>query len=189
MTAVTRVAVNEPVRVGAGLRRPEPGDFPGFFCKYAMLDDAAELAGPWLAGVLSACPVLGSRKFLCVDVKVSDLASGECTCIPGWHCDVTTDLLHPSRDDVHHIFVTGRHALTEFVSTQMDILVGESCPLSEQVRQIEANGYDIWRVPSCTWVTYGRRNYHRGPVSTGAERRLLVRVTETDVVRPSRIRP
>ena len=39
-------------------------------------------------------------------------------------------------------------------------------------------------VPSCQIVTYGRYDFHRGSVSLADGKRLLIRVTETDLVRP-----
>lgn len=44
--------------------------------------------------------------------------------------------------------------------------------------------WPTWTVPACTFATYNDAFFHRGAWATGDERRLLIRITETDVIEP-----
>ena len=62
--------------------------------------------------------------------------------------------------------------------------VGGYARMADLDAQVRVLAPPTLRVPSCRIVTYGRLDLHRATRGLFAERRLLVRVTETDVKRP-----
>ena len=125
-----------------------------FQCKYAELERVFPLLTAELQAAVDACPVTG-RSRLFIDVKVQNLRVGQYTCVAGWHRDTITD---PRVR--HHLFVLGANR-TEFLG---------------------ADGV-VFKIPEGEWHSYGH-DLHRGPRCLVSERRVLLRITESDVIRP-----
>ena len=124
-----------------------------FTCKYAAMRCVLAHASLPLQTLLKSCPSHCPIEHQSVDIKVQDLVPDEYTCIPGWHIDTIND-----SEAVHHIWVSGLNR-TEFLRDE-----------------------GVWVVPNETWHTY-RRDLHRGPRVKLAEKRILIRVTESHKVR------
>jgi hypothetical protein len=139
--------------------------------------------------VLDAIPLTRQRRYLAVDIKVHDVEPRRYTCIPGWHCDTVINPYHQTLGEIHHIFVSGGAALTEFIGepVSLEILEGLSGPslLQALQKQLKDLQFSVQKVPSCQIVTYGRWDFHRASLGLYPEKRLLIRVSETDVIRPS----
>lgn len=121
--------------------------------------------------------VENKHKRVLVDLKVSDLEAGEYTCVPGWHIDTVTDPRHRSLPENHLIYTNV--SPTEFVRDPVEfsedkyhfIDVTDDIPLDNYI-SAEPNSIH----------QYGRFHLHRGAKVTADCRRVLIRVTETNVV-------
>ena len=122
-------------------------------CKYASEQAVLRAASPTLRDILESAPV-ASGAGRTVDVKVQELSPGQYTCIPGWHSDTKGD-----PNAIHHLYVVGENR-TEFLEPDGSVNV----------------------IPNATWKTYGS-DLHRGPRVKIGETRLLIRVTESDMVK------
>ncbi|MGE0710294.1 MAG: hypothetical protein AB7N76_13730 [Planctomycetota bacterium] len=189
-----RVLYNaEPLRLGVELPPPSPEDLPRTCFKLAALERVRAETSDYVRAVLDAAALRGEHRFVVVDVKVQEVEAGRFPCIPGWHCDSVLDPHHPSRPEVHHLFVSGAACLTEFVAEPVELEVGPAASprafLRALARQVARLDPAVRAVPSCRLVEYGRLDLHRGARAREDERRLLVRVTETDVIEPRRAAP
>lgn len=178
-----------PLRAAAVLPPPGPGDVPGTTFKLASLERVRGETTDWVRAALDAVALRGLHRWVVVDVKVTEVVPGRCPCLPGWHCDSVLDPFHPSRPEVHHLVVTGTACLTEFVAAPVALDVRPATSpkafLADVNRQLAALGPPVRAVPSCQVVEYGRFDLHRGARGTARETRLLVRVTETDLIAPT----
>lgn len=123
--------------------------------------------------------VEGKHKSIRVDLKVYDLQAGDYTCIPGWHIDTVTNPRHNSLPENHLIYtnVFG----TEFCATPVEF-GEEQTHFNEVVQNLPAESKYLAAKPNSIYQ-YGRFHLHRGPQVSHACRRVLVRITETDVVK------
>lgn len=169
------------------LPQPRPQDYPKECWKNAPFNYVLYRCGEYCKFVLATAYGLLKRehKHILVDIKVHDLKPGEHPCLPGWHCDSVLDPEHDSRPENHIIFVTGHGCLTEFTTGEYELETTKTDPRSynKQLSEIKPT---YSSVKSCTLTKYGRWNFHRGPAAKIAEKRLLIRISETDVVRPRR---
>lgn len=144
-----------------------------------------------LAEILKACPISGQRRHCYVDIRVQHLSAGQMPHKPGWHCDTTVQADDGVGDECHHLFVTGTSCLTPFIAQPVDLdyptdLMPHQA-LEAMTAQIEQRYPDLQEqsVPSCTWVSYGPRDFHRVKSADFDEIRLLVRVRETNLANDS----
>lgn len=122
--------------------------------------------------------VEGKHKAVKVDLKVYDLKAGDYTCIPGWHIDTVTDPRHDSRPE-NHLIYTNVYG-TDFVTTPI-AFSEEKTHFSQVIAEIPEDNY-LTATPNSIYQ-YGRFHLHRGAKVTADCRRVLVRITETDVIR------
>ncbi len=180
----------EPLRPGAALPPPAPGDLPSGGFRGASLERVRARTTPYVRRVLDAVALgqAGPRRFVLVEVRVDDIVAGRAPGMGTWHIDTVPEPRHPSSPEVHHLFVTGAASLTEFLAGPVELEVPVGCGAYDRMAaldaQVRALAPPTQRVPSCQVVTYGRLHLHRASRGLFAERRLLVRVTETDVRRP-----
>ena len=120
----------------------------------------------------------GSYKWL-VDYKVRDLKSGECGCpLDFWHLDVVENPWHDSKPDIHFLFST--EIGTEFITTPMSITEDDTSFKGVVER---SEGFHVVQAVPNTISKYGRFNLHRGPRVTKDCRRMLLRLTLTEVIK------
>lgn len=122
--------------------------------------------------------VEGKHKSIRVDLKVYDLRAGEHTCIPGWHIDTVTNPRHDSLPE-NHLIYTNVYG-TDFVSTPIPFSE-EKTHFSQVIAEIPEDNY-LTATPNSIYQ-YGRFHLHRGAKVATDCRRVLVRITETDIIR------
>lgn len=116
---------------------------------------------------------------LLVDYKVRDLKAGDCGCpLDFWHLDVTENPNHPTKPDIHYLYST--HFGTEFITTPMPI-TEEDVTFKGVVERSEC--FHVVQAAPNTISKYGRFNLHRGPGVTEDCRRMLLRLTLTEVIK------
>lgn len=116
---------------------------------------------------------------LLVDYKVRDLKAGDCGCpLDFWHLDVTENPNHPTKPDIHYLYST--HFGTEFITTPMDVF--EEDISFKQVLD-RHKGFEYLTAKPNTINRYTRANLHRGPRVTEDCRRMLLRLTLTEVIK------
>lgn len=121
--------------------------------------------------------VEGKHKSVRVDLKVYDLKAGDFTCIPGWHIDTVTNPRHVSRPE-NHLIYTNVYG-TDFVSTPI-AFSEEKTHFSQVIAEIPEDNY-LTATPNSIYQ-YGRFHLHRGAQVATDCRRVLVRITETDII-------
>jgi len=119
------------------------------------------------------------KRYIYVFIQVQDLEVGKNTSGTGhWHLDSS---LNPDCAYENYIFITGFHNATEFFKTPIEIETATSSAHFNQ--QIEAQ-YDKERdsqlLEPATIYAYNGSNVHRGRTVKVAERRMLIRVSNTD---------
>jgi hypothetical protein len=123
--------------------------------------------------------ILTRKRNLYFDVKVHDLKENEQTANGLWHLD--SSLNHGPYYE-NYLFVTGKHNLTEYVDNVIEIEKQEtSKAFSEEVSKHKLK---IKRLNSCTITRFYGDRVHRGPKCEIPERRLLVRMINTDMMLP-----
>lgn len=177
----------KPLTVGAHLS-PDWNDLPEISFKYADIDFVRRRTTDYVRHVLGLMPIKGSHSRILVDVKMHDMKRGNYPCLPGWHCDGYKDpRMSLDCAEVFHLYVAG-HCRTEFITEPLRLsLPPGSCSREHHrhfANQMEGKDLSFAQVPDCTVVSYGRWDFHRGVAAQVDEKRLLVRVCETDIIRP-----
>jgi len=138
--------------------------------------------------VLNNIPIFGQHKRVLIDLKVHDLKPEFVPCVPGWHLDGSINPKKlPKQPEIFTLFVTGEHSLTEFLTKEIQLEVNDRwdfAMMSKACSRLVPKDYPSQSIPSCQFASYGDHYFHRGKLSTGYERRLLVRTTETDIIEP-----
>lgn len=172
---------------GSSFEQPRPEDFPDKFFKNAAIEYVLRNTTDYVRSVINSIQLQNQHRFVVVDVKVHDIEVNKYPCIPGWHCDTVIDPRHPTTPENHNIFVTGHASLTEFIGQPITLMLDlQGNPLlSSFRRQIDDLKPAITKIPSCQVVKYGRYDFHRGSIGLANEKRLLIRVSETDITAPN----
>jgi hypothetical protein len=140
--------------------------------------------------LLDSAPIVGRHKRVLVDIKVHDLKEGEYTCMPGWHLDGSVNIHGADKQpELHHLFIAGPSARTEFLDIPIELPIDPKWDFAQKSRLIGAQldkmkGLPVFTAPNCEFVTYDDSYFHRGTAAQQPCVRLLVRVTETDVILP-----
>jgi hypothetical protein len=180
---------HSPLQTLDAFAPPTEADLPALACKNAPLEKVAGDLTPYVLRVIARMNALiddspsASKRYRHLDVKVHDLTEGQQTANGFWHLDSS---LHPVAEYDNLLFVTGQHALTEFVTNPLQ-LEHQANAGAFHLAIASQPTLCVERVPSCTIVRYNGSNVHRGPRAKGAERRLLIRMVTTDVLLPRRI--
>lgn len=114
------------------------------------------------------------KKYQLVDVKVQDLKVGQYTANGLWHLDSS---LNPVDAYENYLFVVGKNT-TEFVVTP--IRIDHHVNKKEFHDDIERRTNGVVKIKSNTIIKYNGSNVHRGPKVTVNEKRLLIRLINTD---------
>lgn len=151
---------------------PDLEDMPADDWKYADVEHVYPRTSTLVRAIIDATPLQGGFRNTLIDVKVQDLTPEICSCLPGWHLDGV-----PFSTDLHHLCVLNG-PLTEFVAEPIQItnlnLLQSQVPQSVRVRSIEPEAI----------TTFTSHDLHRGVHATEPTRRLLVRLTETNLIQP-----
>lgn len=118
-----------------------------------------------------------------VDYKVRDLKAGDCGCaLEGWHLDVVTNPWHDSKPDFHLIYST--EIGTDFLTRKIPVFPDEdhfSKTLS--IYNTESLEKDVVSSKPNHVSAYNRWQLHRGPIVKKDCKRMLLRVTATEVIK------
>lgn len=123
-------------------------------------------------------------KSIYFDFKVYDLKEGDCGCaLPEWHIDVTPNPNHPTKECRHLIYTT--EIGTEFLLNVIHVderVTDFRHSYTNQLKQVEELGFEnTLQVPPDVISLYYRSNVHRAPIMTRDCKRVMIRLTETDV--------
>jgi hypothetical protein len=114
-----------------------------------------------------------------VFIKIQDLKVGDQTSGTGhWHLDSS---LNPVEHYENYIFTTGLHNNTEFFKSPMVIKhANSSADFNNQVRKVYRPERDSFILKTLTVYRYNGSNVHRGRFVTVPEKRILIRLSNTD---------
>lgn len=187
--------------LGQTLRQPEIEELNSVHScfKYAGIDFVKTVYAnhPYISLVLNSAPIKHQHKYVLVDLKLHKLAKGQYPCIPGWHLDGSENKLNlPKKRENFALFVTGFHALTQFVQNSFIYNVDDVCSFSRLSKQVgdyaksaEQDGLvKRWTIPSCTFAMYDDTYLHTCVETEQDEVRLLIRITESDIIQPRNTR-
>lgn len=176
-----------PFKIGPELflvKEPELKNLPSM--ENVSIEVAQRDGGALIKSILKQCPLSLQRKNVYVDVRVQHLKKGDMPHKSGWHCDTTISPTYSGELDVHHLFVTGKAALTTFIGESVTLNYDTTLlpPAALEQLQTELAGYSDLKtvtVPSNTWVTYGPTSFHQVKAADFEETRLLIRIRETNL--------
>lgn len=163
------------------LEIPTPDLFPDKLFKNADINFVYEQSNQYVKYVLDSVKTENRHRRILVDVKVHNLEVGQHPCIPGWHCDTTLEFDERGKPENHFLIAVGDNR-TEFLADPF-----EWNDYSRNQRHIASNipdNVDVISIPNSTVCKFGRYDFHRGPRATVAGPRILIRVSETDIVTP-----
>lgn len=115
-----------------------------------------------------------------VFIKIQDLKIGSQTSGTGhWHLDSS---LNPVDHYENYIFTTGYYNNTEFFKTPMIVTHAKSSSdFNKQVRTVYDKQKNSFILKPFTIYRYGGSNVHRGRLVTEPEKRILIRLSNTNV--------
>lgn len=115
-----------------------------------------------------------------VDYKVRDLKANKAGCFfPGFHLDCVTDPWHPSKAETHLIYSNSPGTL--FMETPIQAL-REERHFKDVLKRTEDWCMRFRKANDNTVTRYGRANLHASPIMKEDCRRVLLRVTQTQVI-------
>lgn len=161
---------------------PTSKDYPEKTFKNFRLEKAMEYMNLYCRDVVMSMndSILENKKFKYVDVKVHDLNPGDNTANGLWHLDSS---LNYGPYYENYLFVTGMYNLTEFVDGEIEI--GEHQSSKTFSDEVETKVKETKRIKSNTITRYYGDNIHRGVKCEKPEKRLLIRLINTDQRLPS----
>ena len=142
--------------------------FPSEDFKYADLNFVYPRTSSLVRQIVDKAPITGRFKRVLIDIKVQDLHPEICSCLPGWHLDGSMQEI-----EVHHLCVLNGPQ-TEFIDQPLFLDQNHNIP--DDVRVAPAREGFI--------TTFTSLDFHRGVFATKPTRRLLVRLTETNIIQP-----
>lgn len=160
--------------------------------KYADFFYAKNLSCDYVKMIASEMEkhVLGEHKYVLLDVKVCEIKAGKIPAYGFWHTDCTLDMRHKEKEEHHVIFVSGAGSRTEFISSDIDVdfsgvdLKRWSPEYESRItKAISDQSAKILKIDERTLYSYGR-DIHRATPALFDETRILVRMTETNIVYP-----
>lgn len=157
--------------------------------KYADLNWAKDLNSNIVNEIISSAPLTNKFKYQLLDVKIHDLNEGECPCIFGWHLDGHPDPSKYATPAIYHLFLIGHeHSRTLFIKNPitLDVTIDDPKVMdADYKKQIEKINPEYIVAPEKTWVTFTSEDFHSGPILSSPAQRLLIRIAETNWVKPN----
>ena len=165
----------------AGVTIPPRIEFAKHDWKYADIDFVFPGLPQSLQKIVQQVPLKGGYKRTLIDIKVQDLVPDITSCIPGWHLDGPENPLHDGTPETHHLFIHGGGP-TEFIAQALMLRVTPEMTQRDLVSQIPKD-VAVEPIPENGFNTFTRYDFHRGVNVKKPIQRLLIRVTETDIIR------
>lgn len=160
-------------------------EVPKYSYKYADIEWLYPKLAPRYQVILDNAPITRDYRYTLVDFKVQNLIKGKPTCLPGWHLDGPGHPLNPAKPETFHLAIFGNDAPTEFISEPITIWTEDYDDWRNMGRQLDRKkNINYKSVPMMCWNTYGRFDWHRGPIAKNSGLRILIRITETDIIMP-----
>lgn len=153
--------------------------------KYADMGFVYKNSTEPIRAILEQMPIVGDHKHIIVDVKFHDLEEGMYPCLPGWHMDCTLNPWHESKPEVHHIYVVGATCRTRFLAEDFVLHFPSMVPAQIKTA-MNAVEHKSWKVDEGKVYRYDRFGLHAPSVAESTGKRLLIRITESDLIRPNR---
>jgi hypothetical protein len=180
------VTFNPPVRVNQLDEEISSSNFVHRF-KNADLDFVLKQSSEDIRQLLNSAPLEFKHKYICVDIKSIITVEGQCVCLPGWHLDTVENPFNSDEKyETHHILCLHSDDTTEYIKTELTLDIDPHDRIHTIRDKIDAVPYDVFKAPRNAYITYSRLNFHRGPWAARAGRRTLIRLSETDVIKPNR---
>jgi len=125
------------------------------------------------------------HKFLTIDIKIHNLKKNVLPCLPNWHLDCTKDMTLPNPEN-HIICMFGDSGSnTEFI---VDTWESSSSVQDFSAMKDYLNTLKRIELKESTIYTYNRHSFHRGTPAKQNGKRLFIRITESDIIRPRPIK-
>ncbi len=157
-------------------------DQPKF--KYLEYQKAYDLSTPYVRQILRCVPNQRTYEHRLVDVKIQNLKAGQLPCLPDWHLDCTLDPLHETVPETHHLFIWGADCQTQFVMSDLELSFWNLDFKEAYNQAVLKQNPKIWLMPELKLIKYHRHNLHAPSPAGKTGTRILVRVTETNLVPP-----
>lgn len=147
--------------------------------KFATLEWAKKNSNTEICQLLDSMPIEGNHRNTLVDVKIHHLEYNQWPALPHWHLDGTSNYFHKEKEEVNHLYITDSFCPTEFLSEPVLVdIKDENTNFDKLLKNCSGA-----KISANTIYTYGRVP-HRATPSMGKCTRLLVRVTETNIIQP-----
>lgn len=154
--------------------------------KYSSYNFALQNSTEGVRKIINSVRLSGEYKYTVVDVKVVSLKKGEFPCLPGWHTDCTLDPHHKTKPETHHIYIYGADCRTRFLADPLSIDLSNKNLKKEICTSVEKQELKEISIEEGYIYRYNRFSIHAPSQAGKSGTRLLVRVTETDLIRPVR---
>ncbi len=201
---------NLPV-IGKSIPQPSQDAIEGSLnLRECDLVSAMQYGGPITRLAIGAMNLRYDHRYVVIDTKVSFLMKGFIPAIPGWHTDGVprgddndpsgTGQAHMDFQETggmtpprYHLLVTGTHSQTEFINEPLWIVSPNDSSIYEKMNKFITDVFTeedidgplkVLTAPSCTVVEWDWWNIHRAVPASASGWRYLIRVTETDYVKP-----
>lgn len=148
-------------------------DLPPEDFKYADVDFVYPRTSGLVKHIIETTPFTGRFKRVLIDVKVQDLTPDIYSCIPGWHLDGSM------REIEYHHLVVLNGPQTEFIDEPLHL----PTEYPHCVRLIPQD-VKVTTAREGFITSFTSKDFHRGVRAEQPTRRLLVRLTETNVILP-----
>ena len=148
--------------------------------KYISLINAIRYSTPFISNLFkNEMPTDTSYKYIICDVKIINLKEGQIPCLPYWHYDCVMDINNSAREELNYLWEFGAECYTEFINgpTEFD----KPARFQDEISKLaESKGF----LYKPEYIHEYGRVLHRPTKARKAGKRILVRKTHTDVIRP-----
>lgn len=168
---------------GPTLRQHTFEEIPQESYKFASLKFVRNNCNDYVNYVIDNMPIVGDRRHILVDVKVHNLKKGQIPALPHWHIDCVNRPDNKAREEHNHIFLAGS-CMTQFIKDDIELEIDSDRPNYDRI--LESVNFELEKrfVIPYTVCSYGRA-LHRAKPAVKDETRILIRVTESDIIAPT----
>lgn len=152
--------------------------------KYADLRFAYKNSTDEIRAIIDQFPIEGNHSNVIIDIKFHEVTASKFPCLPGWHTDCTLNPWHETRPEVHHIYVVGAGCRTRFLDEDFTLEYSSLVPAKIK-SNMNKKEHKSWQVKEAHIYRYDRFGLHAPSLAERTEHRLLIRVTESDLIRPN----
>lgn len=153
--------------------------------KYTDVSYAYDNSVACVQKIIEQFPIEGNHKNVLIDIKVHDIEKENFPCLPGWHTDCTLNPWHYTLPEVHHIYMFGAECRTRFLDEDFEMSFESMNPkyIKDKMNSVI---HKSWAVQEGYIYRYDRFSLHAPSLAEKTGKRLLIRITESDLIRPNR---